>query len=100
MTLGSERLYSDMARRFPSTSGMTVLKVPKSGGCVERDEEFMMQSRQAQVRNYFFGDAKRTLSPHTQVVDFSQLAIYSVREGISPNSYAQNCIISKTGVAR
>ena len=89
IVLGSERLYSDMARRFSSgptrasPTAVTVLKLPKSGGCVDRDEGYLMQARQAQIRSYFFGDARRTLSPHTQVVDFSQLAIYKVKDGSS-----------------
>ncbi|KAI9842178.1 MAG: Cleavage polyadenylation factor subunit clp1 [Thelocarpon superellum] len=85
LVLGSERLYSDMLRRFGGTKtstdeSITVLKLSKSGGCVDRDEAYMKQARQAQVREYFFGDAKRTLSPHTQQVDFSQVHILKIRE--------------------
>ena len=86
--LGSERLYSDMLRRFnnQTTSGgdtITVIKLDKSGGCVDRDEGFRQQFRQAQIREYFFGDAKNTLSPHTQQVDFSQLTIYKLVDATS-----------------
>ena len=85
MALGSERLYSDMLRRFNNqkTSGgdlITVIKLDKSGGCVDRDEVFRQQLRQAQIREYFFGDAKNTLSPHTQQVDFSYLNIYKLAD--------------------
>ncbi|KAL9128688.1 MAG: hypothetical protein Q9217_002681 [Psora testacea] len=83
VVLGSERLYSDMLRRLNNqkTSGgdtITVLKLDKSGGCVDRDENFLQQLRQTKIREYFFGDAKNTLSPHTQQVDFSQLVIYKL----------------------
>lgn len=85
IVLGSERLYSDMVRRFSghrtsTDESISVVKLDKSGGCVDRDDAYMKQARQAQIREYFFGDAKSTLSPHTQQVDFSQVTIYRVAE--------------------
>ena len=56
------------------------MKLDKSGGCVDRDEEFRSQLRHAQIREYFFGDAKNTLSPHTQHVDSSHLHIYRLTD--------------------
>ena len=83
VVLGSERLYSDLLRRNngQSTVGgdtITVIKLDRSGGCVDRDEAFRQQCGQVQIKNYFFGDAKTTLSPHTQQVDFAQLAIFKL----------------------
>jgi polyribonucleotide 5'-hydroxyl-kinase len=74
-----------MARRFSGQKigtgeNILVIKLDKSGGCVDRDEEYLRQYRQAQVREYFFGDSKSTLSPHTQQVDFNQLSIYKIAE--------------------
>lgn len=88
IVLGSERLSSDMSRKFngqktstdDTITVITVIKLDKSGGCVDRDEAYLKQSRQAQIREYFFGDSKITLSPHTQQVDFNQLTIYKVAE--------------------
>ncbi|MCJ1362646.1 Cleavage polyadenylation factor subunit clp1 [Acarospora aff. strigata] len=85
IVLGSERLYSDMARRFngrrtSTDETISVVKLDKSGGCVDRDDAYMKQARQAQIREYFFGDTKITLSPHTQQVDFGQVTIYRVAE--------------------
>jgi polyribonucleotide 5'-hydroxyl-kinase len=83
--LGSERLYSDMVRRFDKKKTSTdelisVIKLDKSGGCVDRDDSFMKQMRQTQIRIYFFGDVRTTLSPHTQMVDFSQMTIFKFQE--------------------
>ena len=83
--LGSERLYSEMSRRFgkqasAAPDGVFIVKLDKSGGCVDRDDEYLKQFRQAQIREYFFGDAKNSLSPHTQLVDFSEVAIYRLAE--------------------
>lgn len=85
VVLGSERLYSDMIRKcngLKTGSGGTidVIKLDKSGGCVDRDEAYRDQFRQAQIREYFFGDAKSTLSPHTQQIDFSSVSIYKLAE--------------------
>ncbi|RAL59583.1 hypothetical protein DID88_006442, partial [Monilinia fructigena] len=68
LVLGSERL---------------LVKLDKSGGCVDRDDAFMHQLRDATIKEYFFGDAKRTLSPHTQVVNFDELSIFKIREANS-----------------
>lgn len=89
LVLGSERLYSDIHRRFenkPTTSTtssgetITVSKLSKSGGCVDRDLSFMRAHRAAQTRAYFFGTPHLTsgisLVPRQQQVDFNQLAIY------------------------
>lgn len=70
-----------MSRRFSSSSSnlgdaISILRLTKSGGCVDRDESYMRQARQAQVRNYFFGNAKTALSPHTQVVDADTLVVF------------------------
>ena len=85
ITLGSERLSSEMMRRFNGQKAgvfesVTVLKLDKSGGCVDRDTEYMQQFRRAQVREYFFGNALNALSPHTQQVDFDQVSIFKFVE--------------------
>ncbi|KAI4254575.1 MAG: hypothetical protein LQ352_003014 [Teloschistes flavicans] len=83
IVVGSERLYSDMLRRFNGqrigvSDTTTVVKLDRSGGTVDRDEEYLRRSRQAQVREYFFGDPKVSLSPHTQQLDFSQVHVYRI----------------------
>jgi polyribonucleotide 5'-hydroxyl-kinase len=70
-----------MVRRFGKSEGITLVKLDKSGGCVDRDDEFMSKFQEIAIREYFFGDLKRTLSPHTQQVSFDEAVIYKVREG-------------------
>jgi len=53
----------------------------KSEGVADRDESFMQHSREANIKEYFFGDPNRTLSPYTQQLDFDNLTIYKVPEG-------------------
>ena len=85
LILGSERLYSEMQRRFSSYRDgvgepLAFVKLDKSGGCVDRDDTFMQQSREAAIREYFFGDPKRTLSPHTQYVNYDEIVVYKIYE--------------------
>lgn len=85
ITVGSERLSSEMVRRFNGqktgvSETITVLRLDKSGGCVDRDTEYMQQFRRAQVREYFFGDIHNPLSPHTQQVDFDHITIFKTNE--------------------
>lgn len=81
LTLGSERLYNDMQRRF-NTSGsqmeppIPVLRISKPGGAVERDAAFMKQLQNQQIRQYFFGNRKDSLNPHSQTYSFAELSIF------------------------
>lgn len=85
LVMGSERLHSDMLRRFDgqktsTDETITVVKLDKSGGCVDREDTFMEQTREAYLKQYFFGDFKRTLSPHFQQIEFKDLTIFKIRE--------------------
>ena len=70
-----------MSRRFArqgdgSRDSVSVIKLDKSGGCVDRDAQYTQQSLQAQIREYFFGDVRNPLSPHTQQIDLHEVVIY------------------------
>ncbi|KAI9376399.1 hypothetical protein BJX61DRAFT_538928 [Aspergillus egyptiacus] len=105
LVIGSERLYSLMMKNYdnkPSSSAsaaasderISVVKLSKSGGCVDRDAAFMKAVRESQIRTYFFGNpvpstassalslsasstTNVTLSPHAQQLDFDSLALYN-----------------------
>ena len=90
LVLGSERLYSDMCRRFQDRprNPVAVVKLQKSGGCVDREEAFMKQVRETAIREYFFGEPKRTLSPYTMTVGLDDVKVWRVGTGTSPPSPA------------
>ncbi|KAL5341673.1 hypothetical protein BJX70DRAFT_43109 [Aspergillus crustosus] len=104
LVIGSERLYSLMMKSYdnkPSSSAsavatderITVVKLSKSGGCVDRDAAFMKAARESQIRTYFFGNqvptssstlpilpsstTNVTLSPHAQQLDFNTISLYN-----------------------
>ncbi|KAL4761866.1 cleavage polyadenylation factor subunit CLP1 [Aspergillus foveolatus] len=105
LVIGSERLYSLMMKSYdnkPSSSAssaasderISVVKLSKSGGCVDRDAAFMKAVRESQIRTYFFGNpvpttassalsisssstTNVTLSPHAQQLDFDAITLYN-----------------------
>ena len=86
IVLGSERLYNDMSRRFskqgaPGVEGITVSRLDKSGGCVDRDAFYLQQLRESQMRGYFFGTPRSQLSPFSQQIAFDEVVIYRAAEG-------------------
>jgi polyribonucleotide 5'-hydroxyl-kinase len=115
LVLGSERLYSDIVRRFdgrptstnnPTTSSsnqekITVSKLTKSGGTVDRDSAFMRSHRAAQIRSYFFGSPNLTngisLSPRQQQVNFVELAIYRLLIGHPDSSNSISADLFRPG---
>lgn len=81
VVLGSARMNAELLRRFSTEKTslgepINVVLLDKSEGVVERDEAFMQQAHEAAIKEYFFGDTKRTLSPFTQQVDFDGVTIY------------------------
>ncbi|KAJ9151088.1 mRNA cleavage and polyadenylation factor CLP1 [Coniochaeta hoffmannii] len=83
VVLGSGRLNAELQKslgqmRTSLGEPITVVQLDKSEGVVERDEAFMQQTREAAIKEYFFGDAKMTLSPATQQVEFGAVTIYKI----------------------
>ncbi|KAK3721379.1 Cleavage polyadenylation factor subunit clp1 [Vermiconidia calcicola] len=78
LTLGSERLFNDMNRKFgqQSSEAIPVLRISKPGGAVERDAAFMKQLQNQQIRQYFFGTSKDSLNPHSHTYSFAELNIF------------------------
>jgi polyribonucleotide 5'-hydroxyl-kinase len=72
-----------MVRKFGNnrSDAITLVRLDKSGGCVDRDNEFMKNTQELSIREYFFGDLKRTLSPHIQQLNFDEVVIYQIRQG-------------------
>ncbi|RYO93867.1 hypothetical protein DL764_007918 [Monosporascus ibericus] len=93
VVLGSERMSGELARRFAGRTTalgetVSVVGLAKSGGVVERDAVFMQGVRERAIREYFFGDARNTLSPFTQQVEFDALSVWKVNAAPSPTSPA------------
>ncbi|KAK0259640.1 Cleavage polyadenylation factor subunit clp1 [Friedmanniomyces endolithicus] len=83
ITLGSERLYNDLHRRYAAgksaDEALPVLKLAKPGGAIERDAGYMKQLRTRQIRQYFFGTAREALNPHSHMLGFDDMTVYRAR---------------------
>lgn len=87
VVLGSTEIQAELQRRLENErtahgEAITVIYLDKSDGVSERDKDFMKFTREAAIKEYFFGDAKRTLSPFTQSVSFDDVAIFKTPDGM------------------
>lgn len=57
-----------------------VIGLDRSTGAVERSEAFLEHAREQAIKEYFFGDARTTLCPQIQQVEFESLVIYKASE--------------------
>ncbi|CAA93606.1 mRNA cleavage and polyadenylation factor clp1 [Schizosaccharomyces pombe] len=80
IVLGSERLYSSMKRKYADATWLSVVKVSSSGGCIDREEEWIQQFQARCIKQYFYGDDRMPLSPLSMIVDSTQLVVYRVLE--------------------
>lgn len=91
VVLGSDRMAADLGNRMAEErtslgEPIDVVSLSKWQGVAQKDEQFMKRSREFSIKEYFFGDAKRTLSPSTQSVSFDDVAIFRAPDGSSPES--------------
>jgi hypothetical protein len=86
VVLGSAEMHAELQRRLGNErtahgETITFILLDKSDGVAERDRDFMKFTREAAIKEYFFGDAKRTLSPFTQSVGFDDVAVFKAPDG-------------------
>ncbi|KAI8715177.1 MRNA cleavage and polyadenylation factor CLP1 [Fusarium sp. LHS14.1] len=91
IVVGSSHISGELTKRFGSErtslgEPISVVPMDKSDGVVERDEMFMQHAREAAIKEYFFGDSRRTLSPLIQQVDFDNVVVYHTPEHSTYNS--------------
>ncbi|RUP46047.1 Pre-mRNA cleavage complex II protein Clp1-domain-containing protein [Jimgerdemannia flammicorona] len=87
IALGHERLYSDMVRILKDNQTVSVIKLAKSGGVVERDASFRRQTQMHKIQEYFYGTPKCDLLPYSTFINFNDVSIFRVGEGsLAPSS--------------
>lgn len=89
IVMGSARMNDELAKRFANEKTslgepIQVAMIDKSGGVVTRDAGFVQRAREAAIKEYFFGDMRRTLSPQIQQADFASLVIYKISDRTNP----------------
>ncbi|KAK4251332.1 Pre-mRNA cleavage complex II protein Clp1-domain-containing protein [Corynascus novoguineensis] len=93
VVLGSPGVHTELQRRLETQrtaygETTTLILLDKSDGVAGRDRDFTKFTREAAIKEYFFGDAKRTLSPFTQSVSFDDVAIFKSPDGSYNNQVA------------
>lgn len=89
MVIGSPSLQAELERKYANEKTslgepINVVLVDKSDGAASRSETFIQHEREAVIKEYFFGDARRTLSPQNQQVDFDSIVIYKAPDCTEP----------------
>lgn len=117
LVVGNERLYSTVKKMFAkngtgSNAGakantqdnsvqhqqVTVVSVPKSGGVVDRDVDYMSSVQMQLVNEYFYGTSKQPLSPFTVTIDYSTLTVYKVSTPTS-SAAATSAVVTATPIS-
>jgi polyribonucleotide 5'-hydroxyl-kinase len=81
VVLGHERLFNDMVRRFADRSRMAVVKLARSGGAVEVNDNYLEQIQNYITKKYFYGEMKSILSPVSRTLDFKTIKVFRLAPG-------------------
>jgi len=74
LVLAHDRLFSDLSQHAHNRP-IQVVKLPKSGGVVIRDQQAKRKVREAMIREYFYGP-NSGLSPHSLQIPFHTVKIF------------------------
>lgn len=80
LVLGQEKLCSMLKDVLKSKPNVDVVKLHKSGGVVSRNPKVRISARSQRIREYFYG-LSNDLSPHSNIVNFSDLSVYRIGGG-------------------
>lgn len=73
LVMGHDRLYSSLSSSLPQS--VVLVKLPKSGGVVQRDRTFRARQRRAKIWEYFYGTQACPYSPARTDVKISSLCL-------------------------
>lgn len=85
LVLGQEKLCSMLKDVLKGKANVDIVKLHKSGGVVPRNSKYRQRMRIFRTREYFYG-LTNELSPHANVVNFSDLLIYRFGGPQAPRS--------------
>lgn len=85
LVMGHDRLYSSLLKDLgKENSGVTIVKLPRSGGVVQRDRLYRARLRRTRIKEYFYGtdvyrdgakQTRPTFSPDRLTLRISSLRI-------------------------
>ncbi|ESO00095.1 hypothetical protein HELRODRAFT_101326 [Helobdella robusta] len=83
VVMDHELLYTKFQKDIPDF--VKIVMLPKSGGVVERSQNFRTNKRYTKIKNYFYG-VSGNLYPHTFEVRFQDVEIYKIGAPKLPDS--------------
>ncbi|KAJ2782615.1 Cleavage polyadenylation factor subunit clp1 [Coemansia javaensis] len=84
--VGNERMYSALETQLAGR-GIAVLRLPRSGGAVDRSPAFRQLLNAKVVRQYFYGTPRDEAASFSTVVNFDDIAVLRVGEdAVAPSS--------------
>ncbi|KAK4641159.1 Cleavage polyadenylation factor subunit clp1 [Podospora bellae-mahoneyi] len=101
IVLGSPDLEAELRRRdrkTPLGEPIEIVNLDKPDGVVEQDRQHLLSSRKALIKDYFFGDSKRALSPSVQSFSFDDVVIFRAVDAMDlddPNQVLERAEISE-----
>ncbi|KAI8319692.1 putative cleavage/polyadenylation factor ia subunit clp1p [Martensiomyces pterosporus] len=84
LVVGSERMYSVLANK--SQDGVTVVKLARSGGVVDREPAFRRQCNSRIIRQYFYGTTAEPFSSFSAIASFQEIGILRIGEDVKAPS--------------
>ncbi|KAJ2321877.1 Cleavage polyadenylation factor subunit clp1 [Coemansia sp. RSA 2610] len=85
LVVGNERMFSMYSSKFGSR--LRVLKLPRTGGAVDRSAMYRQQLNSRTIRQYFYGTETEKVSSFSTVVNFQEIKILRVGEdSVAPSS--------------
>ena len=73
LVMGHDRLYSSLSSSLPQT--VALVKLPQSGGVVQRDRAYRSRQRRQKIWEYFYGSKAFPYSPARIDVKISSLCL-------------------------
>ncbi|OAY64064.1 Protein CLP [Ananas comosus] len=80
LVLGQEKLCSMLKEVLKSKPNVDIVKLHKSEGVVLRNQKVRQKARSFRIREYFYG-LSNDLSPHSNIINFSDVSIYRIGGG-------------------
>lgn len=73
LVVGNERLLVDLRKKLRLSDQTSMIKMPRSSGCVDKEPKYERDLQQRSIRQYFYGVERSLLNPcpfHCSVKDF------------------------------
>ncbi|KAK4177113.1 Pre-mRNA cleavage complex II protein Clp1-domain-containing protein [Triangularia setosa] len=90
IVLGSPELEAELRRqnnKTPHGEPIEIVNLDRPDGVIKQDRQHLLSSRKALIKDYFFGDSKRALSPSVQSFSFDDVVIFRAVDGKFPRAW-------------